>query len=43
VNGAHDLPEAPGLFFVGFTNPLSGLLREIASDARAVAARLGDG
>jgi putative flavoprotein involved in K+ transport len=30
-------PEAPGLYFTGYTNPLSGMLREIARDARRIA------
>jgi indole-3-pyruvate monooxygenase len=31
---------APGLYFVGFTNPLTGLLRAIAKEARQVALRI---
>jgi hypothetical protein len=29
-------PQAPGLFFIGYSNPISGNLREIAHDARAL-------
>jgi putative flavoprotein involved in K+ transport len=35
-----DLPEAPGLHFVGFTDVLSGNLREIRLDARRTAAAI---
>jgi putative flavoprotein involved in K+ transport len=31
---------APGLYFIGFTNPVSGMFREIAIDARRIAATL---
>jgi putative flavoprotein involved in K+ transport len=37
VHGASTLPEAPGLYFVGITIELAGLLREIGREARAVA------
>lgn len=30
-------PAAPGLYFTGYTNPISGMLREIAIDARKIA------
>ena len=30
-------PAAPGLYFIGYTNPISGMLREIAIDARKIA------
>lgn len=40
VNGAQALPGLPGLFFIGFTNPLGGNLREMAIDARRIAATL---
>lgn len=33
-------PGAPGLFFVGYTNPLSGNLRELAINARRTANRI---
>jgi len=32
----HASPQAPGLFFIGYSNPISGNLREIAHDARAL-------
>jgi putative flavoprotein involved in K+ transport len=37
VNGQHTDPRAPGLFFIGYSNPISGNLREIAIDARRIA------
>ena len=30
-------PAAPGLYFTGYTNPISGMLREMAIDARRIA------
>ena len=30
-------PQAPGLYFIGFTNPISGILREIGRDAKRIA------
>ncbi|MFC8124750.1 flavin-containing monooxygenase [Streptomyces sp. NPDC057302] len=43
VRGARTSKSAPGLYFTGFTNPISGMLREMALDAekiaKAVAAR----
>jgi cation diffusion facilitator CzcD-associated flavoprotein CzcO len=36
VHGAQTLPELPGLYFVGISIELSGLLREIGREARAV-------
>ncbi|MEU5659386.1 NAD(P)/FAD-dependent oxidoreductase [Streptomyces sp. NPDC047737] len=41
VHGARTPHNAPGLYFTGFTNPISGMLREIALDARKIAGRLG--
>ncbi|MBQ1098671.1 NAD(P)/FAD-dependent oxidoreductase [Streptomyces sp. b94] len=45
VRGARSPENAPGLYFTGFTNPVSGMLRELATDAariaRAVAKRDG--
>jgi hypothetical protein len=29
-------PRVPGLFFIGYSNPISGNLREIAHDARGL-------
>jgi len=36
VHGPRTLPQAPGLYFVGITVELAGLLREIGMEARAV-------
>lgn len=37
VQGARTPGDAPGLYFTGFTNPISGNLRELAIDARRIA------
>ncbi|MFE2278765.1 flavin-containing monooxygenase [Streptomyces sp. NPDC059454] len=37
VHGARTPAAAPGLYFTGFTNPISGNLRELASDAQRIA------
>lgn len=37
VHGARTHPAAPGLWFTGFTNPISGMFRELAIDARRIA------
>ncbi|MFF3487448.1 flavin-containing monooxygenase [Streptomyces sp. NPDC002701] len=37
VHGARTPKNAPGLYFTGFTNPISGMLRELAIDAEKVA------
>ncbi|MET9148900.1 NAD(P)/FAD-dependent oxidoreductase [Streptomyces sp. NPDC004042] len=37
VSGARAPAGAPGLYFTGFTNPISGMLRELALDARKIA------
>ncbi|MCT2545988.1 NAD(P)/FAD-dependent oxidoreductase [Streptomyces atratus] len=37
VHGARTPKQAPGLYFTGFTNPISGMLRELALDARKIA------
>ncbi|MEE1755763.1 flavin-containing monooxygenase [Streptomyces sp. SP18CS02] len=37
VHGARTPPQAPGLYFTGFTNPISGMLRELAIDSRKIA------
>lgn len=37
VHGAHTPPGAPGLYFTGFTNPISGMLRELSLDAEKIA------
>ncbi|WP_435612225.1 flavin-containing monooxygenase [Streptomyces sp. bgisy159] len=45
VHGPRTPQNAPGLYFTGFTNPISGMFRELAMDAvkiaKAVAARSG--
>ncbi|MFE7039233.1 flavin-containing monooxygenase [Streptomyces atratus] len=40
VHGGRTPKQAPGLYFTGFTNPISGMLRELALDARKIAKRL---
>ena len=37
VHGPKTHPEAPGIHFIGYTNPISGMFREIAIDARRIA------
>ncbi|GAA2436503.1 NAD(P)/FAD-dependent oxidoreductase [Streptomyces glaucus] len=37
VHGPRSPRNAPGLYFTGFTNPISGMLRELARDARRIA------
>ncbi|WP_329368325.1 NAD(P)/FAD-dependent oxidoreductase [Streptomyces sp. NBC_00669] len=37
VHGARTPASAPGLYFTGFTNPISGMFREMAIDARRIA------
>lgn len=37
VHGARSPEGAPGLYFTGFTNPISGMFREMAIDARRIA------
>jgi putative flavoprotein involved in K+ transport len=37
VHGPRTHPDAPGLHFIGYTNPVSGNLREMAIDARKIA------
>ncbi len=37
VTGARTDPAAPGMWFTGYTNPISGNLRELAIDARRIA------
>jgi cation diffusion facilitator CzcD-associated flavoprotein CzcO len=41
VHGPATLPELPGLYFVGITVELSGLLREIGREAQAVGRAIG--
>ncbi|MFE5910432.1 flavin-containing monooxygenase [Streptomyces wedmorensis] len=40
VHGARCPREAPGLYFTGFTNPISGMFRELAIDAERIARRI---
>ncbi|MFB7655166.1 MULTISPECIES: flavin-containing monooxygenase [unclassified Streptomyces] len=37
ARGGSTPPDAPGLYFTGFTNPISGMLRELAIDAERIA------
>ncbi|MBD0424843.1 NAD(P)/FAD-dependent oxidoreductase [Streptomyces sp. TRM S81-3] len=37
LHGGRTRPDAPGLYFTGFTNPISGMLRELSIDARRIA------
>ncbi|MEU4652610.1 NAD(P)/FAD-dependent oxidoreductase [Streptomyces sp. NPDC023723] len=37
AHGARSPRSAPGLYFTGFTNPISGMLRELAHDALRIA------
>ncbi|MFI0815071.1 flavin-containing monooxygenase [Streptomyces sp. NPDC021098] len=38
THGRRTPRTAPGLYFTGYTNPISGMLRELALDARKIAA-----
>ncbi|MFE7761249.1 flavin-containing monooxygenase [Streptomyces sp. NPDC057438] len=40
VHGAHTPKNAPGLYFTGFTNPISGMFRELALDAAKIATKV---
>ncbi|WP_326592323.1 NAD(P)/FAD-dependent oxidoreductase [Streptomyces brevispora] len=40
VRGGRTPKQAPGLYFTGFTNPISGMLRELARDAEKIARKL---
>jgi putative flavoprotein involved in K+ transport len=37
VDGARTHPSAPGVYFIGFTNPISGMFREFGIVARKIA------
>jgi putative flavoprotein involved in K+ transport len=37
AHGGQTPPEAPGLYFTGFVNPVSGMFREMGIDARRIA------
>ena len=41
VNGPETHPRAPDLYFIGFSNPISGNLREVGIDARKIARSIG--
>ncbi|MEV5601420.1 NAD(P)/FAD-dependent oxidoreductase [Streptomyces sp. NPDC052299] len=43
VHGPRTPKQAPGLYFTGFTNPISGMLRELARDAERIAKRMARG
>ncbi|WP_037910566.1 flavin-containing monooxygenase [Actinacidiphila yeochonensis] len=43
VHGRRTPPGAPGLYFTGFTNPISGMFREMAIDARRIARAVARG
>ncbi|MGW7052217.1 flavin-containing monooxygenase [Streptomyces sp. NPDC054887] len=43
VHGARTPAQAPGLYFTGFTNPISGMFRELAIDAKKIAKRIAAG
>ncbi len=43
VHGRDTHPAAPGLYFTGYTNPISGMLRELARDAPRIAAAITRG
>ncbi|MFD3903072.1 NAD(P)/FAD-dependent oxidoreductase [Streptomyces sp. CB04723] len=40
VHGGRTPKTAPGLYFTGFTNPISGMLREMARDAEKIARKV---
>jgi cation diffusion facilitator CzcD-associated flavoprotein CzcO len=40
VHGPQTHPSAPGLYFTGYTNPISGMFRELAIDARRIARKV---
>lgn len=37
THGARSPAQAPGLYFTGFSNPISGMFREMAMDAEKIA------
>ena len=41
VHGARTAPTAPDLHFIGYTNPISGMFRELRLDARRIARAIG--
>ncbi|GAA3877885.1 NAD(P)/FAD-dependent oxidoreductase [Streptomyces sedi] len=42
VHGKQSHPAAPGLHFIGYTNPISGTLRELGYDAPKIATAVAD-
>ncbi|MET9515528.1 NAD(P)/FAD-dependent oxidoreductase [Streptomyces sp. NPDC002994] len=40
AHGARTPPKAPGLYFTGYTNPISGMFRELAIDAAKIAKKI---
>ncbi|MFJ6697244.1 flavin-containing monooxygenase [Streptomyces sp. NPDC091272] len=40
THGGRTSPQAPGLYFTGFTNPISGMIREMSRDAERIARTL---
>jgi hypothetical protein len=43
AHGEKQAPGAPGLHFLGFSNPPTGNLREMSIDARRIARRVAQG
>jgi putative flavoprotein involved in K+ transport len=43
TSGGRTPENAPGLYFTGFTNPISGMLREMARDAERIARAVARG
>jgi cation diffusion facilitator CzcD-associated flavoprotein CzcO len=43
VHGDETHPDAPNLYFIGYSNPLSGNLRELGIDARRIAQAVAGG
>ncbi|WP_225824472.1 flavin-containing monooxygenase [Streptomyces naphthomycinicus] len=43
AHGGRTPPQAPGLYFTGFTNPISGMFRELAIDAGKIASSVARG
>ena len=41
VHGGETHPNAPGLYFIGYTNPISGMFREFGITARRIAKAIG--
>ncbi|MGY0024748.1 flavin-containing monooxygenase [Streptomyces sp. YJ-C3] len=42
-HGTRTLPSAPGLYFTGYTNPISGMFREMALDADRIGKAVAKG